>query len=313
MLGGPVPCQPDMVPSQEEVNAVRRTDLSDADCAIAQALNVVGDWWTLLILRDVARGIRRFDDLQTELGMSRKVLAERLKMLVERDVLARHAYLEHPPRHEYRLTPSGHALLPVLVALQDFGATWVLGDGTLSATSSADSAEAHRVHALVGTTVPAMRLPSTDGDDTDPVAASPYTVIYCYPGTAVAGGTKHPPGWASIPGAAGCHLEACTYRDRIDDFAARGATVYGVSTQRSDEQAAFAATERIPFPLLSDAGLDLVAALRLPTFRAAGTDRVKRLTLVVDARRVVRAVLYPITDVTGSVAEALALVDGLAR
>jgi DNA-binding HxlR family transcriptional regulator/peroxiredoxin len=291
---------------------LRRTDLSDADCAIAQALDVVGDWWTLLILRDVARAIRRFDDLQAELHVSRKVLAERLKMLVERDVLARHAYLEHPPRYEYRLTPAGHALLPVLVALQDFGATWLLGDGTLSATSNVDSTEARRVRGLVGTVVPAMRLASVNGA-VDPVAGTAYTVVYCYPGTAVPGGANHPPGWSSIPGAVGCHLEACTYRDRIDEFAERGATVYGISTQRADEQATFAAGERIPFPLLSDAGLDFVTALRLPTFRAAGTDRVKRLTMVLDARRVVRGVLYPIADVTGSVEDALALVDSLVR
>ena len=291
---------------------MRRIQLSDADCAIAQALDVVGDWWTLLIVRDVARGRHRFDDLQAGLGMSRKVLAERLKMLVDREVLARHAYLAHPPRHEYRLTSTGQALLPVLVALQDFGSTWVLGDGTLSATAPIDSAETHRVRALVGTVLPAMRLPLAGGAAIDPVAATPYTVIYCYPGTGTPGGAGHPPGWAAIPGAVGCSLEACTYRDRLAEFAALGATVHGISTQRSDEQAAFADAERIGFPLLSDAGLEFVAALRLPTFRAAGTDRLKRLTLVIDERRVVRGVLYPIADVAGSVSDALALVSTLA-
>ncbi len=66
----------------------RRTSLADADCSIAQALDVVGDWWTLLIVRDTARGVHRFDALQQELGVSRKVLTERLRLLVELGVLA---------------------------------------------------------------------------------------------------------------------------------------------------------------------------------------------------------------------------------
>lgn len=61
----------------------QRTSLADADCAIAQALDVVGDWWTLLIVRDTARGVHRFDALQQELGVSRKVLTERLRLLVD--------------------------------------------------------------------------------------------------------------------------------------------------------------------------------------------------------------------------------------
>jgi peroxiredoxin len=91
--------------------------------------------------------------------------------------------------------------------------------------------------------------------------------------------------------------------------------VHGVSTQRPDEQREFAAKERLRFPLLSDADLALTAALRLPTFRAAGVTRLKRLTLVVDAERVVREVLYPVTDIAGSVEAALAAVrrDALRR
>ncbi len=96
------------------------------------------------------------------------------------------------------------------------------------------------------------------------------------------------------------------------EFAAREADVYGVSTQRPDQLAAFAEHNRIPFPLLSDTDLRLATALRLPTFRAAGVDRLKRLTLVLDATRTVRGVLYPVTDPAGSVEDALALLDGLA-
>ncbi|MFJ9727362.1 winged helix-turn-helix transcriptional regulator [Streptomyces sp. NPDC101209] len=288
----------------------RRTSLQDATCAIAQALDVVGDWWTLLIVRDTARGVHRFDALQAELGVSRKVLTERLRLLVEADVLTRVPYQEHPPRYEYRLTPRGRALLPVLVALQDWGDTWVLGDGSTTATAEEASAEARRVHELVGTRVPELRLLDDRGELRDPVAAdSPYTVLYCFPG-AYARGDSYPPGWSDIPGTAGCTLESCTYRDRLREFTAAGAAVHGVSTQRPDEQRAFAEKEGLGFPLLSDAELSLVAALRLPTFRAAGAGRLKRLTLVVDRARVVRQVLYPVTDIAGSVTAALTAVRG---
>jgi DNA-binding HxlR family transcriptional regulator/peroxiredoxin len=255
---------------------VRRTDLSEADCAIAQALEVVGDWWTLLLVRDVARGMHRFDALQRELGVSTKVLTERLKLLVNQGVLAKEPYSEHPPRYDYRLTGRGRGLLPVLVALQDWGGTWVLGDGTTSATTEPSSVEARRVHNLIGTAVAPMSLPTTDGTLLDPVAGTPFTVLYCYPGTAVAGVNTHPPGWDQLPGAAGCTLESCTYRDRLDEFTARGATVFGVSTQRPDEQAAFASAENIAFPLLSDAELALVTALRRATIRGGRPHPRKR-------------------------------------
>ncbi|MEV0441198.1 winged helix-turn-helix transcriptional regulator [Streptomyces spectabilis] len=289
----------------------RRTSLGDAHCAIAQALDVVGDWWTLLIVRDTARGVHRFDELQRELGLSRKVLAERLRLLVDADVLTRVPYQDRPPRHEYRLTPRGRALLPVLIALQDWGDTWVLGEGEMSATTPTQaSQEARRVHELLGTRVPELRLRSAGGEPGDPVADAAHTVLYCFPG-AYARKDAYPPGWSAIPGAPGCTLESCTYRDRLAEFTAAGAAVRGVSTQRPDEQRAFAAKEGLRFPLLSDAELALTAALRLPTFRAAGVSRLKRLTLVVDAERVVRHVQYPVTDVTASVETALRAVTRL--
>lgn len=283
----------------------QRTRLDDDHCAIAQALDVVGDWWTLLIVRDAARGVHRFDELQRELGVSRKVLTERLRLLVEADVLTRVPYQDRPVRHEYRLTPRGRALLPVLVALQDWGDTWVLGEGETMATATEASLEAQRVHELLGTRVPELRLVGHDGEPRDPVAEdTPCTVLYCFPG-AYARKDAYPPGWAGIPGARGCTLESCSYRDQLAEFTAAGATVHGVSTQRPDEQRAFAEKENLRFPLLSDGELALTAALRLPTFRAAGVTRLKRLTLVVDRDRVVRDVLYPVTDITASVSAAL--------
>ncbi|WP_406181922.1 winged helix-turn-helix transcriptional regulator [Streptomyces sp. NBC_01006] len=285
----------------------QRTHLDDADCAIAQALDVVGDWWTLLIVRDAARGVHRFDAFQRELGVSRKVLAERLKLLVEAGVLTREPYQERPVRHEYRLTPRGRGLLPVLVALQDWGDTWVLGEGEMTATTQESSREAERVHALRGARLPELVLPDRFGELRDPVADTPFTVLYCFPG-AYARAESYPPGWAGIPGARGCTFESCTYRDQLAEFTAAGATVHGVSTQRPDEQREFAQAEGLRFPLLSDAELSLTAALRLPTFRAAGVSRLKRLTLVVDRGRVVREVFYPIQDIEAGVAAALTAV-----
>ncbi|MEV7601898.1 winged helix-turn-helix transcriptional regulator [Kitasatospora sp. NPDC089797] len=293
---------------------MRHTEAADPDCAISQALTVVGDTWTLLLIRDVAGGTHQFDALQHGLGISRKVLTERLKALVADGVLEKRLYHPHPPRYEYHLTDRGRGLLPVLVALQDWGGRYVLGDGTLTGTSTPDSAETRRVHALVGHRLPALELDTPAGGRVDPVAADhAWTVLYCYPGAHAPGAGDHPPGWGDIPGAPGCTLESCTYRDRMDEFAARDAAVHGVSTQRPDQQAAFAAHARLPFPLLSDAGLDLAAGLRLPTFRAAGVERLKRLTLILDAGRTVRGVLYPVPDPAGSVEDALALLDDLRR
>ncbi|WP_020144422.1 winged helix-turn-helix transcriptional regulator [Terracoccus sp. 273MFTsu3.1] len=268
-------------------------------CGIAHAVGVLGDPWSLLVLRDVAGGCTRFDQLVTETGISRKVLAQRLDALVSDGVLERRAYSDRPPRHEYVLSALGRGALPVLAALQDFGDTWLLGDGRPDAGAAADSNEATRVSSLVGQAIPRLHT-------LDPVTDEPFTVVYCYPGNAF-------PGADEIPGGIGCTLESCTYRDRLGEFADLGASVVGVSTQRPREQTEFAAANGIRFPLLSDADLELTTALRLPTFRAGGTTRLKRQTLVVDRDRVVRATLFPIPDVTGSVEDALSLVRGLGR
>jgi DNA-binding HxlR family transcriptional regulator/peroxiredoxin len=287
---------------------VRYTELSEADCAIAQALGVVGEWWTLLIVRDVAGGLHRFDELHSELGLSRRILSERLASLVDHGVLRRSLYCKHPPRYEYHLTEMGQGLLPVLVSLQEWGLRYVLGDGSLTATARPRSLEARRVRQLVGSKIPELALPATSGGRDDPVSSSEWTVIYCYPG-AYAADKAYPTGWAEIPGASGCTLEATTYRDRISEFDRRDAQVYGVSTQRPEDQAVFAARHKIPFTLLSDQKLQFTAALRLPVFRAGGADWMKRITLLVRSNREICGVLYPLPDPAGSVGDALALLD----
>ncbi|HEX4980017.1 MAG TPA: helix-turn-helix domain-containing protein [Acidimicrobiales bacterium] len=100
----------------------------DAGCSIARTLEVIGDRWTILILRDAFRGVRRFEEFQRDLGIARNVLTDRLQKLVDHGVLTRRPYHERPVRHEYRLTPKGIALSPALVALMRWGDTWLAGD-----------------------------------------------------------------------------------------------------------------------------------------------------------------------------------------
>jgi len=266
----------------------------DPDCAVTAATGVLGDRWAWLVVQEVARGHRRFDALVDELGISRKVLAERLRSLVEAGVLERVAYHVAPPRYDHVLTDRGRALLPVLVGLQDWGDRWVLGSGEVSATST-EGADAERLHALVGTVVPDVRLPATVGDG---VLSGP-AVLFAYPATGTP--SPLPQGWEDVPGAAGCTLENRLFRDRWDSFRDVGVAVLGVSTQRPEEQRAFAALEGIPFPLLSDSGLQLTAALRLPTVRVADTVRLRRAVLVLDADRAVTAVRYPVEDLSAAV------------
>ncbi|MFD7322054.1 winged helix-turn-helix transcriptional regulator [Streptomyces sp. NPDC059875] len=276
----------------------------DAACAIAQAAAVVGDWWSLLLVRETARGRHRFDELQSELGISRKVLTERLHQLVDSGVLDKVPYQEGPVRYEYRLSPSGRALLPVLVSMQDWADRWLLGDGTLTASADEHGAEAHRVHGLPGTRLPRLTLPAHTGVERDPVDPdAAATVLFCYPATGRP--SPLPEGWDDIPGTVGCTLENRLFRDAYEDFTAAGIAVHGVSTQRPDEQRAFAAAEEIPFPLLSDMDARLSAALRLPTFRAGQALRLKRAILIVDRERTVRHTQFPVTDIPHAVSTAL--------
>ena len=91
------------------------------ECSIAGALEVVGERWSLLIIREVFLGVRRFDEMQADLGIARNVLDTRLKRLVEAGVLERHRYQERPARCEYRLTDKGLDLWPTMVALMQWG------------------------------------------------------------------------------------------------------------------------------------------------------------------------------------------------
>src|SRR5271169_5800302 len=107
----------------------RTANYSKQHCSVAATLSVVGDPWTLLILRDAFYGVRRFDEWQARLGVARNVLAARLKSLVEHGVLEARLYSEHPPRKDYVLTAKGRDLRPVLLALKTWGDRHVYADG----------------------------------------------------------------------------------------------------------------------------------------------------------------------------------------
>ncbi|WP_214416295.1 winged helix-turn-helix transcriptional regulator [Sphaerisporangium fuscum] len=105
-----------------------RTPLTDVACSIARATDLFGDAWTALIMRDVLSGVTRFDDIATDLGISRKVLSARLSRLVEEGILVRERYRERPPREHYRATAKGEELYPVLLALMNWGDRWYSGE-----------------------------------------------------------------------------------------------------------------------------------------------------------------------------------------
>lgn len=107
---------------------MRWDEISEARCSIARAVSVIGDRWTLLILRDCFLAVRRFDDFQARLGVTRHILADRLKKLVAEGVLAKVAYETRPPRYEYRLTDKGRALHPVLMSLVHWGDEYMAGE-----------------------------------------------------------------------------------------------------------------------------------------------------------------------------------------
>ena len=108
---------------------MKRTSFADAECPIALGLESVGEWWTILILRDVFDGFSRFDELQRNLGISPSMLARRLKAMVDAGLLTKRRYSEHPPRDEYVLTGRGRDFRPVVVALYAWGSKHFAPEG----------------------------------------------------------------------------------------------------------------------------------------------------------------------------------------
>ncbi len=106
---------------------MRWSELESEPCPVARAMSVIGDRWTVLLLRDALRGVTRFEEFHRRLGCSRAIVSERLAHLVERGILVRDPYELHPPRHDYRLTESGRALAPVLMTMSHWAETWLPG------------------------------------------------------------------------------------------------------------------------------------------------------------------------------------------
>jgi DNA-binding HxlR family transcriptional regulator len=104
---------------------MRWSDIGDQRCSVAKTLSVIGDRWTLLVLREAFMRTRRFEDFQELTGASRAILADRLRALVEADVLERRKYGNHRDRFEYHLTQKGLDLYPVMVSLMNWGDRWM--------------------------------------------------------------------------------------------------------------------------------------------------------------------------------------------
>jgi DNA-binding HxlR family transcriptional regulator len=112
---------------------VRQTSFAQMQCSLARGLELIGDWWTPLIIRDLQLGVDRFDALAEDLGISRNLLAGRLAHLVEHGIVARRQYQQHPPRDRYVLTEAGQALVPILMALTAWGDRWATPRGGAAA------------------------------------------------------------------------------------------------------------------------------------------------------------------------------------
>lgn len=152
-----------------------------------------------------------------------------------------------------------------------------------------DGAAAH----LEGMALPAVTLPSTEGQCVALDQLEGLAVLYVYPMTGQPDRAL-PDGWDMIPGARGCTPQSCAFRDHFAELRGLGvAHVFGISTQNTAEQSEAATRLHLPFPLLSDADLALGSALPLPQFEVEGRTMLKRVTMIAEAGRILR-VHYPV-------------------
>lgn len=153
--------------------------------------------------------------------------------------------------------------------------------------------------------LPPIGLPATDGRVVDLSRLPGLTVVYAYPMTSRPD-LPVPEGWDMIPGARGCTPQSCAFRDHFAELRALGVShLFGLSTQDAEWQREAAARLHLPFPLLSDARRELIAALRLPTFEVEGMTLCRRLTMVAEGG-VIRKVFYPVFPPDRSAAEVMA-------
>ena len=146
---------------------------------------------------------------------------------------------------------------------------------------------------LAGASVVAVALQSTAGEDVSLAKLAGRTVLFIYPMTGTPG-IALPDGWDGIPGARGCTPHTCAFRDLHAELAAAGASaVFGLSTQTLSEQQDTVERLHLPFPLLSDDGLELAGAMTLPTMVVAGKTMIKRLAMIIDDG-IITHVFYPV-------------------
>ncbi len=143
---------------------MQRTSFGNMHCPIARSLDRVGEWWSILILRDAFYGLTRFDQFQKSLGVAPNMLTRRLNALVESGLLERRRYQEHPPRDDYVLTARGRDFHPVLLALLAWGNRHFAADGPSVQIARADTG------APVAPVV-------VDGNTGEPIAGPGYVMV----------------------------------------------------------------------------------------------------------------------------------------
>src|ERR1700712_731533 len=111
---------------------VRRTSLEKAECPIARSLDAIGDWWSLVIIRDALLGIRRFSEFQKSIGLAKNILTVRLRSLVDQGILKTAPASDGSAYREYVLTPKGRGVFPVLVALRQWSEEFAFSPGECS-------------------------------------------------------------------------------------------------------------------------------------------------------------------------------------
>lgn len=159
---------------------MRRTRFDDWDCPVARTTDLLGDWWTPLIIRSAFLGARRFDEFTDLLGIPRNVLAERLKRLVAEEVLERRPYQDRPVRYEYRLTERGIELFDLIVVMVRWGNRWSDWD---------DGPPLSIVDRTSGREIDPVLVDAATGDRLDPR----QTAVRFSPGRGERGGRPLPP------------------------------------------------------------------------------------------------------------------------
>jgi DNA-binding HxlR family transcriptional regulator len=139
---------------------MRRTRFDDWDCSIARSVDILGDWWTPMVIRSALLGARRFEHFTEQLGIPRNVLTERLGRLVDEGIMEKVPYQERPLRHEYRLTEKGVGLYPVIVSILEWGNRWLDWEG--------DGPPVQLVDRTTGEVVEPVLVDSRTGEPLDP-------------------------------------------------------------------------------------------------------------------------------------------------